>query len=494
MLSFMNTRGDRAVVEALHRSLAVIEFLPNGEILSANANFLSLVGYRAEDITGRHHAMFCVSGASGTSAYQQFWTKLADGEFQSGQFKRVDKNGAVLWLQATYNPVKDHRGRVVKIIKFASDITDTTHQMIDYKGKVAAIERSQAVIAFSPSGDILDANANFCQAMGYERAEIVGRHHRIFCDDAYARSEDYRQFWGTLSQGEFYAGEFRRLGKAGREVYIQATYNPIFDDMGHVVKVVKFATDITQSVTRRIRNNDIGCELNAEIADVTDQMATAGGLTINAVAQSHLTLDTITDAVANAHEMTKGVDLMNARMARARSGVEEVFKHSEIANANAQVLGESASSMNNIVAMIQEIAAQINLLALNATIKSARAGEAGRGFAVVASEVKSLASQAAKSTETISAEITRTQDVTRQVLESLLLISSSMLTVLQQVSLVADSIHEQTDLSSAISTRMDAAVGAVRAISSHLVDVRQTFDQVTQTSSMLRDGITALAS
>lgn len=234
---FQNKNDDtKAILDALNASQAVIEFKPDGEIITANENFTSAVGYNLSEIIGNHHRLFCDTIYTASSDYQKFWQNLANGVFQSGEFKRFGKGGRVIWLQASYNPIKNNKGEVVKVIKFASDITDAKNASIDSKGKIDAIDRAQAVIEFLPSGEILNANDNFLNTLGYSLNEIKGNFHKMFCEAEYARSNEYIKFWEELRAGKFQAAEYKRIGKGGKEIYIQASYNPIFDDTGTVVK------------------------------------------------------------------------------------------------------------------------------------------------------------------------------------------------------------------------------------------------------------------
>lgn len=238
---------------AINRSQAVIEFEKDGTILTANDNFLNAVGYELSEIKGRHHRLFCCPEYANSSDYKAFWESLGRGEFHSEEFQRFGKDGKEIWIQATYNPVLDHKGNVTKVVKFATDITEAKTRNADYEGKVNAISRSQAMIEFTLDGTILDANENFLATVGYSRDEIRGKHHRIFCRPELAQSADYRQFWQNLGQGEFFSGQFERVKKDGTSVWIEATYNPIMDASGKPYKVVKFATDITEEVESRLQ-------------------------------------------------------------------------------------------------------------------------------------------------------------------------------------------------------------------------------------------------
>lgn len=240
-----------ATVAAIMRSQAVIEFDVDGTILEANVNFLAVTGYRREEIVGRKHAMLMPEADRGSAAYADFWRRLRAGEFMSGEFRRIAKDGRDIWIQATYNPLFDEAGKPYRIIKFASDITEAKRKTLEAAGQIEAISRSQAVIEFTLDGTILRANENFCATMGYDEGEIVGRHHSMFVDEAYARSQEYRDFWAALRRGEFFSAEFERRGSAGERVWIRASYNPIFDADGRPVRVIKFATDITAEMRQR---------------------------------------------------------------------------------------------------------------------------------------------------------------------------------------------------------------------------------------------------
>lgn len=241
-------RTSADITQALNRAYAVIEFKPDGTIVNANSNFLQTMGYSLAEIKNQHHALFVEASEKQSPEYRAFWQRLAQGQFEQAEFKRIKKNGESIWLQATYNPIQDAQGNVTKVVKFASDITTQKLKNIDSEGKIAAISKSQAVIEFTPEGIILEANSNFLGAVGYTLKEVQGKHHSIFVDSVDKNSDEYQAFWQHLKRGEFQAGRFRRIGKSGDDVWIEATYNPIKDSYGKVLKVVKFATDITDKV------------------------------------------------------------------------------------------------------------------------------------------------------------------------------------------------------------------------------------------------------
>jgi methyl-accepting chemotaxis protein len=235
----------QAIYQALDRVQAIIEFDLDGTVVRANENFLDVFGYQADEVVGKHHRIFCEPSYADSPEYAEFWHKLGGGEFHSAEFKRLGKGGAEIWLRASYNPVLDGDGKPVRVVKFATDVTASKLRTAEYEGKARAIDRAQAVIEFDLAGTVLDANENFLRVFGYSREEVVGKHHRIFCDPSYAESSDYAEFWHKLGRGEYHAAEFKRLGKGGRNIWLQATYNPIMDADGKPFKVVKFATDVT---------------------------------------------------------------------------------------------------------------------------------------------------------------------------------------------------------------------------------------------------------
>ncbi|BDF95780.1 methyl-accepting chemotaxis protein [Pseudoalteromonas haloplanktis] len=276
---FSNSKNSRSdndlVVEALNKSLAVIEFEPSGVILTANDNFLTVMGYRLEEVQGQHHAIFVAENEAKSTEYQAFWQRLRAGEFISDEFKRIAKDGRNVWIQATYNPVLDSTGAVTKVVKFASDITAQKNKAHETAGQIEAIDKSQAVIEFELDGTIISANANFLQTLGYQSDEIVGKHHSMFVETAYSKSDEYQQFWKKLSRGEFDSGEYLRIAKDGSVIWIQASYNPIFDLTGKPYKVVKYATDITaqkQAEVKSLHDAQLSqalqvCQANVMIAD-----------------------------------------------------------------------------------------------------------------------------------------------------------------------------------------------------------------------------------
>ena len=238
-------KTNKATLDAIGRSLAIIEFDPTGRILSANENFCKTLGYQASEILGQHHSLFVEPEYVRSPEYREFWAKLGRGEFDAREYRRIGKGGRNVWIQASYSPVIDSRGKVLKVVKVASDITQTKLRNAEFESRLNAISRVQAVIEFTPAGEVITANELFLSVLGYRLEEVKGQHHRMFVGPAYLQSRDYQAFWEKLNRGEHIANSFKRLGKNGKEVWLQASYNPIFDLNGKVLKVIEFATDIS---------------------------------------------------------------------------------------------------------------------------------------------------------------------------------------------------------------------------------------------------------
>ena len=403
-------------VAAIQKSQAVIEFNLDGTIVSANENFLSVMGYAMSEIKGKHHSIFVSNQESSQASYKTFWDDLRSGKFYSGEYKRLGKNGKEVWIEATYNPILDLKGKPYKVVKYASDITTKKLEAAEFKGQIDAINKAQGVIEFTLDGRIIKANQNFLNVMGYSESEITGKHHSIFVDSEYAKSDEYKAFWATLSQGQFQSSVYQRVGKGGREVWIQASYNPIFDASGKPYKVVKYASNITDMI------------------HLTDR-----------------TKGNIESVAAATEEMSSSISEIGQSMTKTEGATREILEQTTSAENSSKNLISATSSMESITALIRDIAGQVNLLALNATIEAARAGEAGKGFAVVASEVKNLANATAAATNDIEREIQTVQQISKQVANDVNSITSIGSKVGEYVSVVASALTEQSAVINEIS-------------------------------------------
>lgn len=493
MFSKIYDRELRAKLGALDSVQAVIEFKPDGTILNANANFLRAMGYQLDEIQGRHHSLFVEPSECDSAAYRSFWDALVRGEAQVRSFKRLAKGGREVWIEASYNPLRNRAGQVVKVVKFATDVTAQTQRAIELDGQIAALNRSQAVIAFRPDGTILDANANFLAAVGYTLDEIRGRHHRMFVEEAERESPAYRGFWAALARGEYQSAEFRRIAKGGREIFIQATYNPITDRENRVVKVVKFATDITAQVLERQRRalaqQAIGTDLDAigtAVADVTRQTSEATGTVARVAAD-------IQAVAAGAEELSASVSEISQQVSHtahlAGTAVEQVRSTGGIVAG----LSGQAAQIGEVVGLIQGIAGQTNLLALNATIEAARAGESGRGFAVVASEVKALAAQTAKATDQIRAQIAATQDATQQAVEAIGSIGATIRSLDDAATAIAAAVEEQSAVTREMSCSMQTASQGAAGIAGSVEAIAQASGRVDSATRQVREAARAVA-
>ncbi len=421
-----------AIVDAAGRSQAMIEFNMDGSIITANENFLRTVGYSLAEIKGKHHSMFVEPAYRDSAAYREFWAKLNRGEYDAAEYKRIGKGGKEVWILASYNPILDSHGKPYKVVKFATDVTETKLRNADLAGQVAAIGKSQAVIEFNMDGTIITANDNFLRALGYSLSEIKGRHHSMFIDASERDGAAYREFWAKLNRGEYQSGEFKRIAKGGRDIFIQATYNPILDLNGKPFKVVKYAVDTTAQVIARLQGE--------KVSGMMDQVA------------------------AGAEELNASVREISAAMTKSKDTASTAVSRVEAADQQAQRLSAAAESMRSIVQLIGDITGQINLLALNATIESARAGEAGRGFAVVASEVKNLANQAKQATDKIELEIGNLNGISGDVVGALDSIKKAIQDVAEYVNSTAAAVEEQSAVTSEMSTNMQRAAAEAAAI------------------------------
>ena len=477
----------KAVVDALDRSQAMIEFNMDGTIISANENFLAAMGYSLAEIQGRHHGMFVEEREKQSAAYRQFWEVLRRGEFQAGEYRRVGKGGKEIWIQASYNPIKGPDGKPFKVIKFATDVTERKLRDADTRGQIDAIGKSQAVIHFNLDGTIITANENFLQTLGYRLDEIQGRHHGMFVEEKERQSAAYRQFWEALNRGEYQAGQYKRVGKGGKEIWIEASYNPIFDLNGKPFKVVKFATDITKKTTvQRAIDRDLGV-IGTAIAAANDQVT-------GAASASEQTSANVQAVASGVEELQASISEIGRRVADASRIASRAVDQSNRTNEIVTGLSASASRIGDVVNLINTIAAQTNLLALNATIEAARAGEAGRGFAVVASEVKSLATQTSKATEEIGGQIAAVQGATNEAVGAIGAISTTIKTISEISETIAVAVDQQNSVTSEIASNMQTAAVGVQAISDNMSQIVAATKSANDATIKVKEASLALAS
>jgi methyl-accepting chemotaxis protein len=524
-MSFSNLARSREILKALNQSFAFIEFTANGNILDANDLFCSTVGYSLSEIKGRHHSIFVDPAEASKPAYAEFWRNLAAGKFDTGEYKRRNKRGEDFWLQASYTPVRNRSGAVVKVVKMALDITREKAASTRNTSILTAINRSQAVIEFQPDGTIIDANENFLKTVGYDLDEIVGQKHAMFVDPDYARTQAYGDFWRRLAAGEFMSGEFSRIAKGGKEVWLEASYNPIFDEDGKVHRVVKFATDLTT----RMRNVGLIAaaladlakgDLQARVAEPlipsldtlrVDFNAAAANLqsVLLAVKAGASAIETGTGEISvSAQDLSKRTERQATSLEQTAAALDQITTKvkktahtsgktrqvAEEAKQDAERSGDvvmdavaamseieaSSREIGQIIGVIDEIAFQTNLLALNAGIEAARAGDAGRGFAVVASEVRALAQRSADSAKEIKGLISRSDS---HVARGVSLVGDAGLT-LKKISEHVANINSQMSEISASAEEQSRALSEVNA-------AVNTMDGMTQQNAAMVEETTA---
>jgi methyl-accepting chemotaxis protein len=520
---------------AIEKAQASVEFTMDGRIIGANANFLAVMGYTLEELRGQHHSLFVDPAHRQSNDYRMFWDKLGRGEYDGGQYRRIAKTGREVWLQASYNPIMDINGRPFKVVKYATDITPQKLQAADYEGQIAAIGKAQAVVEFTMDGRIVTANTNFLSAVGYTLEEVRGQHHSMFVDATHRQSGEYRLFWDKLGRGEYDSGQYKRVGNGGRELWLQASYNPIMDMNGKPFKVMKYATDVTEQVRSagllRLAVEQIGVAVGAAQRNDLSERVSLDGKTgdIRQLCEGvNGMLDTMADVVGGileasatiataAREISMGNTDLSQRTEEQASSLEETAASleqltatvrqnadnaqqanklassaSEVAVKGGQVVGEVVRTMDginaasrkiaDIIGVIDEIAFQTNILALNAAVEAARAGDQGRGFAVVAAEVRNLAQRSANAAKEIKSLISESGG---KVDAGSRLVAAAGQTMEE----IVQSVKRVTDIMAEISAASKEQSSGIEAVNTAVIQM----DKITQQNAALVEQAAAAA-
>ena len=522
-------------IAAVSKAQAVIEFSLDGKVRHANENFLNAMGYAAAEMVGQHHSLFVDPVYRQSPEYRLFWDKLGRGEFDAGQYKRIGKGGKEVWLQASYNPIMDMDGKPYKVVKYATDITEQVIKNADFSGQIEAVNKAQAVIEFTLDGKVLRANENFLNTVGYLATELAGQHHSLFVDVAYRQSPEYRMFWDKLGRGEYDAGQYKRIGKSGKEVWLQASYNPIMGPDGKPYKVVKYATDVTaqvkaaeilqaavaqtQEVVSSAKENDLRhrIPLDGKSGEIAQLCGGVNGLLdtmskiIGEVSETAQTLTTAAREIATGNtDLSQRTEEQAASLEETAASMEELTSTVRLNAENAQQANKLASSASDvavkggsvvaevvqtmdgiaqasrkiadIIGVIDEIAFQTNILALNAAVEAARAGDQGRGFAVVAAEVRNLAQRSANAAKEIKGLIS---DSVSKVESGSRLVDTAGKTMEE----IVQSVKRVTDIMAEISAASQEQSAGIEQVNNAVTQM----DQVTQQNAALVEEAAAAA-
>ncbi|WP_204951807.1 methyl-accepting chemotaxis protein [Methylopila capsulata] len=480
-------------LKAFDRSHAIVELGLDGVIQTANANFLAIFGYTLDEVRGKHHRLIVEPAEAAKPDYALFWSGLRNGEVQTGDFRRIAKGGADVWMHGCYAPLLGRDGKPLGVVGCASNVTDEKTKAIEHAGQIAAVRRCQAVIRFDLDGTIIDANDNFLAATGYRSDEVVGRHHSMFMSPAARSSPSYTQFWEALRRGEYQAGEFMRVAKGGREVWLQATYNPVLDPDGRPISVVKFAADITSEVAERARRASVQVAIDGDLNQIGERIAITNGEAASAASAAVQSTANVQSVAAGAEELAASVSEISRQLDFALKTTIEAVDAANRASDTAGGLASSATEIGSVTELIRDIAAQTNLLALNATIEAARAGEAGRGFAVVAAEVKNLAAQTSQATDEISRNVATVQSSTSGVVDAIRAVVATIQQIHSASASIASAVEEQSAVTQDMSANMHEAARAVETVTESLNSIARSASDIDAATQQVRAASRSIA-
>ena len=477
----------RAVFEVICQSRGILELELDATIVDANDRYLQIMGYGREELIGQKHLVTVEKSEAGLRAYEDLWLRLRAGDAMERELKRIRKDGAPCWFHVNYTHLRVGKGRPTRVVMIVTDITEQKIGQITIEAQLDAVHRSSALVEFEPDGRVVTANENFLNTMGYRLDELVGQPHELFVAPEEARLPAYAEFWSRLRGGACISGEFRRIGKGGKEVWLQGSYNPVFGFDGKLRRVVKIASDITDRKYRSLKRETVFKEVDARLNGVTTTVTSVAGATNEAASASARTSGNVQAVAAGAEQLSASFHEIAQQVQQASAIAQKAVIEAGAAARLVDALALDAQKIGEVVKLINDIAAQTNLLALNATIEAARAGEAGRGFAVVAAEVKTLATRTAKATEDIGEQVSSVRGSTQGVTRAIETIGAVIATVNDITASVSGAVQAQSAVTRDISENMQTAAHGVEAISASMQEIAQSAAEIDAATQAVRE-------